>query len=395
MIMFDFSLKPEEALSYLQGKGYKLSFNYDEVKRDQHNKAFTVAKVTRLDLLTDIHNSLISAMEEGTPFEQWKRDLKPTLKQHGWLGETEAADPKTGEVKTINVNSRRLSTIYYTNMRTSYAKGRYDQMSALPDAVYWRYVAILDSVTRPAHRALHGMIRHRSDPFWTQNYPPNSWGCRCSVRAYQKEQLETNGWKITPESTPLPAGYKPHPNWSYNVGATAKVGSLEKLQLDSSVENLPQITADKTMAELTDAELKAKFFKDMGIKPGGTFVDVIGDPTVLDDNLFSTGGGFSKIKKDKRHLYVAEFARLIKDPDEMYIELEKLKQPSGSYLKETHRLVKKYFKYYTNEKGGKSALVAMFEYQKNKTQGATLYFIKNAETVERKRFEKLIYSKDK
>lgn len=215
--MFDFNKAPKDALSYLQDKGYKLSFNYDEMQRQEHNHAFTVAKVTRLDLLNDIHNSLIAAMEKGTPFEQWKRELKPTLQKYGWYGKTEVTDPKTGEVKTINVDSRRLATIYNTNMRVAYAKGRYDQMMALPDSEYWRYVAILDGMTRPTHRALNGIILHRSDPFWKLNFPPNDWGCRCIVRAYSRAVIQAKGWKIH-DGKNLPAGYAPHPDWAYNVG---------------------------------------------------------------------------------------------------------------------------------------------------------------------------------
>lgn len=64
------------------------------------------------------------------------------------------------------------------------------------------------------------------------------------------------------------------------------------------------------------------------------------------------------------------------------------------YINKTHRLVKKFFKYYKNEDGSVSALMGVFEYKKNKTQGATLYLINNIETVERKIFEKLIYQRD-
>ena len=395
MISIDFNKPPKDAYSYLKDKGYQLSFHYDEVQREQHNHAFTVAKVTRLDLLNDIHNSLIDAMDKGTPFEQWKRELKPTLQKYGWYGKTEVVDPKTGEVKTINVNSRRLSTIYHTNMRVAYAKGRYDQMIALPDAQYWRYVAILDGLTRPEHRALNGMIRHRSDPFWKLNYPPNAWNCRCSVRAYSREQMERRGWKITPEDAPLPAGYAPHPDWAYNPGLTYKPGKLTRMELDKSALELPKIVKDKAMKDVSEDALKETFFKDMGIKEGDTFVDAVGDPTVIDNSLFTSGGGFSKVTKRERHYYISEFANLIKAPDEIWLELEELKQPSGAYLKNTHRLVKKFFRYYENENGGRSALIAVFEYQKDKTQGATMYFIKNADTIEKKRFEKLIYTSEK
>ncbi len=50
--------------------------------------------------------------------------------------------------------------------------------------------------------------------------------------------------------------------------------------------------------------------------------------------------------------------------------------------------------YYQDEKGRKRALVAMFEYQKDKTQGVSLYMIDTAATVEKKRVERLVWQKD-
>lgn len=222
MINFDFSLPFEEAIKYLKSKGYSLSFDYDEILHEAHHKAFTVAKIMNIDLLKDIHESLISAQEEGIPFETWRKNIKDTLIKYGWYGKVEAIDHRTGEIKDIYVGSQRLKTIFYTNMRTSYQIGRYKKMWGLKDAVYWRYVAILDTRVRPDHAALHGMIRHRDDPFWQRNYPPNAWNCRCKVQAYSQDQIKRRGWKIKTENDPPPSLYKgPHKDWDYNVGAGA------------------------------------------------------------------------------------------------------------------------------------------------------------------------------
>lgn len=239
--MFSFDLKPKDALKYLKNKGYKFSFNYEELMFEAHHRAFTVAKIMRLDLLMDVHESLINALEEGKPFEEWKREIKPTLEKYGWLGETTVTDPRTGETKTIYVGSKRLETIFNTNMRVSYNVGRYDQMKALPISVYWRYVAILDNRTRPSHQALHGMIRHRDDPFWQKNYPPNGWNCRCKVTAYSEKDIKDRGWTITPPDTSLPPGYTgPDPDWDYNVGE----GNKQKLNdlLSDKESEFKQIT---------------------------------------------------------------------------------------------------------------------------------------------------------
>ena len=59
-----------------------------------------------------------------------------------------------------------------------------------------------------------------------------------------------------------------------------------------------------------------------------------------------------------------------------------------------HRILKKFFRYYKTKSGDKRALVAMFEYLKDKTQGITLYFIDREVNLNKKRIEKLIYKKD-
>lgn len=234
----DFTAEPKAVLDYLGGKGHALTFDYEEMLHEAHHKAFTVAKVTRLDLLADIHESLMDAQKNGKPFQQWKEELKPTLKQYGWWGETDVTNPKTGEVKTIYVGSRRLQTIYETNMRVSYAQAR-QATQREGDTEYWRYSAILDSKTRPDHQAMHGVILHRDAAFWQKNYPPNGWRCRCKVRGYTKEQLNAKGWKALEEP---PVSMIADPDWAYNPGE----GNMAKVwakKLSDLAANCPEQNA--------------------------------------------------------------------------------------------------------------------------------------------------------
>jgi hypothetical protein len=115
---------------------------------------------------------------------------------------------------------------------------------------------------------------------------------------------------------------------------------------------------------------------------------------IIDDNLFKTGAGLSKLRKRDRHLYLNEFEKLIKNPDEIYLETDKLYSYDVDRMYAKHRILKKFFKYYRTKSGEKRALVAMFEYLKDKTQGVTLYFIEKDFTVDKKRIEKLVYRKD-
>ena len=224
------------------------------------------------------------------------------------VGKKDIINPRTGEIKTIKVDSHRLRNIYKINMRVAYSKQRYESMSKFTLSVYWRYKSALLENTRDDHRKAHGTILHKDDDIKRSDY-----------------------------------------------------------------------------AALSEEELTDKFYSTIGIAQGAMFIDKVNDPIIIDDSLFTTASNQTKIKKQDRHFYIDEIAQTIKEPDEIYLEFEKLNKG---------RLVKKYFKYYKNENGAKKSLVVLFEYQEDKTLGVTAYFINSSGTVEKKRFEKLIYQRD-
>lgn len=238
---FDFFAEPTAVVKYIRSKHPEVHFDYDEIMHGAHHRAFTVAKITQLDLLSDVQESLAYAAKSGLGFDEWKKSLLPTLAKKGWLGNVDAKDPKTGEIKQIYVGSRRLKNIYNTNMRVAYAVGAYEE-AMNSDAQFLRYTAVLDSKTRASHRALHGVILPKDHPFWDTHYPPNAWNCRCKARAYTKQELKSRGWSIT-ENIP---SVEPHTDWAYNVGKT---------------DNLDAVFADK-VEKLKDKAVSKDFYKN-------------------------------------------------------------------------------------------------------------------------------------
>nr|DAR81687.1 MAG TPA: minor capsid component [Caudoviricetes sp.] len=184
---------------------------------EAHSRAFTVAKIARIDLLSDIQTSLSEAYKKGQGFGEWRDSIKPVLAKKGWLGDVSVTNPKTGETKQIYVGSRRLKRIFETNMRVSVAKARYEsQMGSAGE--YFRYKAVLDRRTRPGHAKLHGMILPKTHKFWEKNYPPNDWGCRCQVQVLTQYEMESYGFKPY-AGTPLNVASK---DWAYNPGKSAQ-----------------------------------------------------------------------------------------------------------------------------------------------------------------------------
>ncbi|MDC5071479.1 phage head morphogenesis protein [Acinetobacter baumannii] len=186
-----FTLPPEDAISYLEKKGFKIGWDWHETLDNAHSKAFTVAKVARMDLLQDIRQSLITAMQQGQSLEQWKASITPTLQDKGWWGKKIVVNPEGREQEVQLGSPRRLRTIYDTNMQSAFAAGRYKAMLAGAETrPYWEWRHISISNPRKQHVALNGKIFSYDDPFWSVAYPPSEWGCKCRIIARSRREVE-------------------------------------------------------------------------------------------------------------------------------------------------------------------------------------------------------------
>lgn len=240
-------LQPKDAVALFEAKGERLAWDYTDVWREENTHAFTVAKATSLELLRTIRAEVATAIGPGQTFDEFKRTLRPRLQEMGWWGKQEVLDVDTGELTEVQLGSvRRLRTIYQTNVQTAYMAGRFKRLVANAVArPYWRYVAVMDGRTRPAHAALHGKVWRWDDPIWKVIYPPNGWGCRCRVVALSEAEfqalgipLEQGADAIVETEVPInrdgdlvtvqgvrytDAGgkqriFRPDPGWDYNPG---------------------------------------------------------------------------------------------------------------------------------------------------------------------------------
>ena len=75
---------PEDAIKYFDGKGLKLTGDWRELWQEQHAKAFTVARLAKLDVLNDIYNAINDALKNGTTERQFIKDMTPLLQKKGW-----------------------------------------------------------------------------------------------------------------------------------------------------------------------------------------------------------------------------------------------------------------------------------------------------------------------
>lgn len=200
---FLFGLEPKEAVDFLHQKKLLASKVFKKELYDSAlARATTIARLDSLEMTKDIYASLESAVKNGTPFHQWKKDIMAEFERKGWvfahdkkvsrgIDGKQLADPKTGEYFGT---PRRLNTIYRVNTQAAYSAGRYKRMMDNADnRPYWMYSAVGDNRTRPSHMALNGKIYRYDDPFWTTFFPPNGFNCRCTVIALGDRDLKRRG----------------------------------------------------------------------------------------------------------------------------------------------------------------------------------------------------------
>ncbi|MDD9817569.1 MAG: phage minor head protein [Gammaproteobacteria bacterium] len=167
--------------------------NWTDVWQKQHARAFTVAKAAKLSVLHEIRIGLDKALADGITEREFIKTLKPRLKKMGWWGKD--------ELKRQLGSTRRLKTIFRTNMASSYNAGRYREQKRRAELKigarpYWQYIAVLDNRTRHSHRELNGKVFRHDDPFWDSFYPPNGYNCRCRVSDLSARDVERQGLKV-------------------------------------------------------------------------------------------------------------------------------------------------------------------------------------------------------
>ncbi|MBF0803350.1 MULTISPECIES: ADP-ribosyltransferase [unclassified Neisseria] len=184
------SLIDRAALGFLKSKKLLPGFSHYDVWLYEHAVAFTVAKMMDKDLLADVKGAVAAAMENGTIFSDFKKQLKPYLMARGWWGETVMLDPVDGVPKVVQLGStRRLRTIFHTNLQTSYAAGQWarvqNRKAALP---YLKYIPSAATHKRDAHKPYYNLILPVEHELWNTIFPPNGYGCLCGVRQLTKTQ---------------------------------------------------------------------------------------------------------------------------------------------------------------------------------------------------------------
>jgi len=242
---FGFGTPFFEQLEFFRAKLNLPTERWDDIKRAAHDRAFIVAGAAKADLLNDLNSAIQKRIEDGKGLNAFRQDFAEIVKRNGWTGWT-GEGTKAGE-------AWRTRIIYSTNMSTSYAAGRWQQLTH-PDLLkvrpYWRYHHA-DGVMhpRPHHKAWNGITLPHDHLFWKTHFAPNGWMCHCYISAatpeeYAQAQADgkgqpSDGWDTIDPKTGAPVGIDK--GFDYAPGANTDT-SLRKMVQDKLINYPPAIS---------------------------------------------------------------------------------------------------------------------------------------------------------
>ncbi len=336
-----------EQIAFFKRKLNLPTESWADIYLSEHDWAFVVAGANRDALVADFRAAVERAIEGGISLGKFRKDFDAIVAQHGW--------------DYNGARDWRSRVIYETNLNASYAAGRYEQLQAAP---FWQYVHA-DWVTHPRrqHQAWNGLVLARDDPFWHTHFPPNGWGCQCSVRGLWARDLKRLG-KDAPDSAPevqwlereigknsangprlvqVPEGIDP--GFEYAPGAARLKSAVPPEQPEPPVpgsagghglpntqvllgDDLPpprQAQASELLPKgLPPQDYAAAFLAQLGasLQQPAIFEDAIGERLVVSKELFQKPDGAWKADKQERGRFMPLLARALQDPDEIWIRLE-------------------------------------------------------------------------
>lgn len=228
------------------------SEHYDDILKEAHDRAFIVAGATKADLLNDFHTAIEKSIRDGKSIQWFRKEFDSIVQKHGWEGWT-GSDSQAGR-------DWRTRVIYQTNLSSSYAAGRYSQLTdpdLLKSRPYWKYIHN-DTVQhpRPLHQSWSGTVLRYDDPWWKTHFCPNGWGCRCRITAVRASEFkdlpapDDGTYTVTDRfgnKHVLPAGIDY--GWDYAPGAS--VSSQLTTFVESKAKSLPGKIASDFIKELT------------------------------------------------------------------------------------------------------------------------------------------------
>lgn len=180
-----------EALEFFQSKDIVTPDEWDTLSETARRRAFSVAGVTKANIIAHAWKGIDEALAKGKTFEEFQASVGPALEQ-AWGGK-------------VGNPSWRLETIFRTNVQSAYSAGRY-QVTMDPDVVQLRpfrmFDAVMDSRVSAVCEACDGTVLPVDDPWWSGHVPPCHHACRSGFISLSPRQADKKGVTKKPSAVP-------------------------------------------------------------------------------------------------------------------------------------------------------------------------------------------------
>lgn len=182
-------------------------FDIDQIKDPKARKLIreTVNAINRgvdAHLPTDVPDTLRCALEENgfifSGFKTFHAMRELGLSMLTTDGNIKGYNEFKKDVQQIDAhyNTNYLYAEYKHAIGACQMAAKWHEQAKDGDRYDLQYRTAQDPNVREDHRLLHGTTLPLSDPFWDKYYPPNGWGCRCTVVQVRKGKFPLSDPKL-------------------------------------------------------------------------------------------------------------------------------------------------------------------------------------------------------
>ena len=196
------------AADYLRARNVEPSAEFYARLEHLRQEAWTLSKISDVEQIEQVKQSLVKALAEGKSFREWQQALTPEM---------------------LALPRHYQETVFRTAMLSSYNGAKWTHFRAhIGRRPILRYIAVNDHRTRPAHHALHGLMMPVDEERWQQLAPPLGFNCRCTMVSLSDKQAKALGYSGAPEKLPT---WEDDHGVSHTAAADKGWGSPERRDL--------------------------------------------------------------------------------------------------------------------------------------------------------------------
>jgi uncharacterized protein with gpF-like domain len=189
-------LKFEAAIKWFRKRVPISDDEYATLEEAAKSRAFKVAGIAQLDIVQDVFDQILIALEDGTDFKAFKAALSDRLS---------AAWGTTGKV-----TGYKLELAYRNAVQGAYSAGRYAQLTN-PDILkarpFWEFDGVADKRQSSICQSADGTILPADHPWWPSHMPQLHHACRSAVRSLTTKAAEKKGITSSPPTVKVSEGF--------------------------------------------------------------------------------------------------------------------------------------------------------------------------------------------